>query len=154
MDARLAEEFRALGGELRENERWTGGFGSGVVRATGRRIDAAPGGWRWFGLKAHLRNAPLEADLEIHLSTNGYVGLCRLDESTVNVCGLFRSRASAPDLNKDWKQWLTGTEGSPLQRRLAGADWVEGSFTAVAGLDPRPRARKQRTNAASATPLR
>ena len=68
-------------------------FGEGIVRATGRRAQPAENGSRWFGLKAHARNVPLTADLEMHVSPRGYVGLCRVDGGVVNVCGLFRRRA-------------------------------------------------------------
>ena len=50
LDDLLAKEFRRLGGELRENERWRGAeFSEGTLRATGRRIQPVVNGWRWFG---------------------------------------------------------------------------------------------------------
>src|SRR2546421_6119531 len=57
MDALLAAEFRRLGGDLRENARWTSReCAAGVVRAAGRRAQPRENGWRWFGLKAHVRD--------------------------------------------------------------------------------------------------
>ena len=139
MDEGLAREFQALGGSLIEGERWTGGFDPGVVRATGRRTGNDAAGWRWFGLKSHVRGARMEADVEIHLTDNGYVGLCRLDARTANVCGLFRSRSTEPDLTRTWKSRLSGGEGSTLRRRLAGAEFLDETFTAVAALSLRPQ---------------
>jgi hypothetical protein len=141
LDALLAGEFRRLGGGLRANERWLESAGEGVVRATGRRTRTAERGWRWFGLKAHARDVPLAADLEMHLLPNGYVGLCQLDGGIVNVCGLFRSRAAVPDLAKTWKSWLQGggAEDSLLRGRLAAAEFAPGSFCSVSGLWLRPQ---------------
>jgi len=91
LDAFLADEFRALGGELHENERWRGNeFGPGMVRATGRRVQPTESGWRWFGLKVHARNVALDADLEMHLAPSSYLGISRLNGGEVNICGLFR----------------------------------------------------------------
>jgi len=139
LDQFLADEFRALGGQLNQSERWRGGYGLGVVRATGHASETAPGHWRWFGLKAHIRHACLEADLEMHLVDNGYVGLCRLDNDTVNVCGLFRSHAAVPDLAANWRFWLEGSEGSILRKRLQGAEFVTDTFCSTAGLSLDPQ---------------
>jgi 2-polyprenyl-6-methoxyphenol hydroxylase-like FAD-dependent oxidoreductase len=95
LDAFLAAEFRALGGELHENERWRGNeFEPGMVRATGRRVQPTESGWRWFGLKVHARNVSLDADLEMHLSPSSYLGISRLNGGEVNICGLFRRPSS------------------------------------------------------------
>jgi 2-polyprenyl-6-methoxyphenol hydroxylase-like FAD-dependent oxidoreductase len=140
MDALLAAEFQRLGGCLRANERRPESGGEGIVRATGRRTQTAVRGWRWFGLKAHARQVQMDADLEMHLRPNGYVGLCQLGSETVNVCGLFRSRAAVPDLAQNWTSWLQGGgEDSPLRQRLAAAEFVPGSFCAVSGLRLRPQ---------------
>ena len=141
MDALLARRFIELGGELRENARWREPvFGEGVVRATGRKAQPVEGGVRWCGFKAHARRVALEADLEMHLGTDGYVGLCRLDEGRVNVCGLFRRPvAGAQDERVRWQELLQGGEGSPLRDRMAGAEFDEDSFCAVAGLPLAPQ---------------
>ena len=139
-DAVLAAEFMTLGGVLRENERWTGqGGDEGIVLASGRRQQASVGGWKWFGLKAHARNVRLKTDLEMHLAGDGYVGLCRVEEDRVNVCGLFRRRESAGDPMPDWRARLRGLPGSLLRERLGDAEWIEDSACAVAGLDLRPQ---------------
>jgi flavin-dependent dehydrogenase len=138
LDDLLAGEFQRRGGRLRQDERWREPFGQGVVRATGRRPPAASNGWRWFGLKVHARRVSLEADLELHLAPRGYVGLCRLGNGEINICGLFRSLSPVPDLAQSWPEWLTGPPDSTLRRRLADAEFLSDTFCSVAGLQPMP----------------
>src|ERR1700690_1618152 len=145
LDHALAAEFRRLGGELREDQRRReGDFGEGIVRATGRRAQAGENGSRWFGLKAHARKVALTADLEMHVSPRGYVGLCRVDGGAVNVCGLFRRRAGEGRSPQNWRDWLCGPAGSPLNQRLAAAEFDESSFCAVAGISLRPQRAEAR----------
>jgi 2-polyprenyl-6-methoxyphenol hydroxylase-like FAD-dependent oxidoreductase len=140
LDNALAEKFRELGGELIEDKRaLTENLGEGIVRATGRRAQMDPGGARWFGLKIHARGVPLAADLEMHFSPQGYVGLCRISEHDVNMCGLFRKHADENGKAKDWRKLLRGLPGSPLRERLVGAEFDEDSYCAVAGLSLRPQ---------------
>lgn len=134
LDEWLAREFQRLGGELRLGARWTGAYGTGIVRACGRRPEPAAGGWRLFGLKVHARGVELKTDLEMHFVPSGYVGLCRLAGGEVNVCGLFRSVAAVPDLARRWRDWLGGPAESVLHSRLATAAFDEDSFCTVAGL--------------------
>jgi 2-polyprenyl-6-methoxyphenol hydroxylase-like FAD-dependent oxidoreductase len=138
LDAALAKNYRERGGELLEGRRFAENFGEGVVRATGRHAQTTENGRCWFGLKAHARNVSLAADLEMHVSPRGYVGLCRLDGGVVNVCGLFRRRAGESDRSQDRFELLRGPVGSLLHRRLAAAEFDESSFCAVAGLSLRP----------------
>jgi flavin-dependent dehydrogenase len=153
LDQLLANEFQKLGGELRVGQRWpaVGVHASaspdrlkpelqpeGVVRATGRRLQTEEGGALWFGLKAHARNVPLTAGLEMHVSPRGYVGLCRVNGSRVNVCGFFRRRAGESVGPQNRRELLRGPIGSPLHQRLASAEFDEDSFCAVAGLSLRP----------------
>lgn len=139
LDAALARCFRDRGGELREGERWPESMNhAGLVQATGRRVQAGANGWRWFGLKAHVHNVELAADLEMHLLPNGYVGLCRLDKGLINVCGLFR-RHRAAGLLPSRTDMLRGPKGSRLHQRLANAAFVPDSVCAVGGLDLRPK---------------
>jgi len=154
MDHALAVEFRRLGGELLEGQRWPTVRvhasacpdrlkpelqPEGVVRASGRRLQPSEDGRGWFGLKAHAHNVPLTADLEMHVSPRGYVGLCRVDGGAVNVCGLFRRRPGADHTPRNWREWLRGPSGSPLHQRLAGAEFDENSFCAVAGISLQPQ---------------
>jgi flavin-dependent dehydrogenase len=139
LDAALAKKFRDLGGELLEGRRFTGEFGEGTVRATGRRPRTETGGARWFGLKIHARNVSLAAGLEMHVSPRGYVGLCGINGGEVNVCGLFRQLAGENGEVKNPHELLRGQPGSPLRRRLANAEFDETSFCAIAGLSLRPQ---------------
>ena len=142
MDALLAESFQQLGGELLVNTRWTSGENSeDVVHAAGRRTRSVEKNPRWFGMKAHVsRSSPvnLEADLEMHLSPDGYIGVNRINGGEVNVCGLFRARegnrqpGSRPD-------WLRGKSGSLLRERLGAAEFEPDSFCSVAGLQLKPQ---------------
>jgi 2-polyprenyl-6-methoxyphenol hydroxylase-like FAD-dependent oxidoreductase len=143
LDALLADRFRKCGGELRENQRWQAqGVHEGAIRASGRRAQPVEAGYRWFGLKVHAKHVPLEADLEMHLSGNGYVGICRLKNDEVNVCGLFRRPAKTREQVPSWQQTLLGNPGSLLHGRLSGAVLDESSFCSVAGLSLQPRSAR------------
>ena len=139
LDERLAAELARLGGELKTGVRWAGKPGEGIVRASGRRAESASNGTRLFGLKVHAIGVELEADLEMHLTPAGYVGLCRLAGGEVNVCGLFRSEGPVPDLSTQWRRWLEGNDGSVLHSRLTRATLDPGSFCTVAGLNLTPK---------------
>ena len=124
---------------MRERERFTGtDYGAGMVRATGRRIEARRTKVKWIGLKAHARRATLAADLEMHFVPGGYVGLCRLAGGAVNVCGLFAVRGPVPQLAARWKEFLRGPAGSILRERLQRVEFVEESFCAVSSLSLLP----------------
>jgi flavin-dependent dehydrogenase len=138
LDTALAKTFRELGGELRTGERWLAQkLEEGVVSATGRRARPVEAGWRWFGLKMHARSVALEADLEMHVARDSYVGLCRLANGEVNVCGLFRRRTNQPGAGEAMN-WLRGERDSLLFQRLKAAEFDEESFSAVAGLSLHP----------------
>ena len=141
LDHLLAGEFRRLGGELREQERWRGErFEEGMVRAAGRRPAKTAGtnGWRWFGLKVHARGVRLEADMEMHLAPASYVGMSWLKGGEVNICGLFRRASGAGEGALRWQEAFKGEEGSVRWQRLANAEFDEGSFCSVAGLSLAP----------------
>ena len=157
LDALLAKVFRGLAGELRENERWRDNtFGPGVVRANGRRAQAASTGWHWFGLKVHARNLPLQADLEMHTFEDGYVGLTRLPNDEVDVCGLFRRPSNGKEssirgavgtprptiptkLRRGWQEPLAKNSAFKLCTRLSGASFDETSACSVGGLSLSPQ---------------
>ena len=145
LDATLATRFRELGGDLHENERWQGTLDqAGVVMATGRKSQAVVGGWRWFGLKAHAQDVSMHADLEMHLCSSGYVGLCRQRGGVVNVCGLFRRQKTDGEAAGNWQEQLRGADGSLLRERMRQAQFVPDSFCAVAGINLKPqRAHEQ-----------
>ena len=139
LDATLTKKFHELGGEFHEGDRFAGDFAEGIVRANGRRVQTEASGSRWFGLKIHARNVPLAADLEMHVSPHGYVGLCKINDGEVNVCGLFRKCADENGEAKTRHELLLGQPGSPLRQRLANAALDESSFCAVAGLSMQPQ---------------
>jgi 2-polyprenyl-6-methoxyphenol hydroxylase-like FAD-dependent oxidoreductase len=111
----------------------------GVVWTSGRRVLPTENGWRWFGLKVHARGVELGADLEMHGSHNGYVGLCRLPGGEVNICGLFRARPGVPAHDHPAKELLKGVPGSWLHERMATAQLLPDSFCSVAGLSLLPQ---------------
>jgi len=147
LDALLAKIFQNLGGELRLNSRFPpAGPQPGVVEAAGRPRQPADAGPRWFGVKAHVTGAPtvpLAADLEVHLSAAGYVGVNRIGGGEVNVCGLLQARPGRRTGSK--LDWLRGEAGSLLQARLRTAAFDPASFCSVAGL---PLARRRAVNPA------
>lgn len=147
MDALLAGRFRGLGGELREGQRWRDAADhEGLVMAAGRRLQPVVDGWRWFGLKAHATGAAINADLEMHVFADGYVGLCRQPGGIVNVCGLFRRHPAAGDAAVDWQEQLLGPPGSLLRERMCDAVFVPDSFCAVAGINLQPQRAQCQTD--------
>lgn len=142
MDALLAATFQQLGGELRLRSPWTAAHGGeGIVSATGRRAQAAEKNARWFGVKAHVSHfnaIPLQADLEMHLSPEGYVGVNRINDGEVNVCGLFKARANK-QRPESKTEWLRGPSGSLLRERLGAAPFERDSFCSVAGIQLKPQ---------------
>lgn len=133
LDACLANELVRLGGDLHSETRWKGKFAEGIAAANGRRTEIKSRGLRYLALKAHIHEVSLKADLEMHLVPSGYVGLCRLQDHTVNVCGLFRVHGGDSTLAANWRSWLWGSEGSILHSRLSTGHFVENSFCATAG---------------------
>lgn len=148
MDALLATAFQELGGDLRTASRQPPDIREeGVVAATGRRLQSANDGPRWFGVKAHIADARalrLEADLEMHVSQDGYIGVNQIDEGQINVCGLFRTRADMGRIESK-TEWLRGPAGSMLQERLKGAGFDPGSFCSVAGIQLGPQRARDKT---------
>ena len=144
MDEVLATAFRRRGGELHEQERLrTDAPRAGLVRATGRRPLTDASEMKWIGLKAHAQQASLGADLEMHFVPDGYVGLCRLADDQINVCGLFAVRGPLPRLAERWQDFLRGPLGSVLHQRLADAEFDPDSFCAVSGLDLGPASARR-----------
>jgi 2-polyprenyl-6-methoxyphenol hydroxylase-like FAD-dependent oxidoreductase len=138
LDRNLAQRFQELDGELNTHCRFDGSEpGEGIVWATGRRRQASEGGFRWFGLKAHFDRVTLEADLEMHLHRDSYVGLCRLPGGRVNVCGLFR-RGRDDNEAMNLADRLRGPAGSLLHARLETAEVDLDSCCSIAGLSLSP----------------
>jgi flavin-dependent dehydrogenase len=90
LDERLSRKFQELGGLLYERSRQKPRSEDGLVWCAGR----LPAKGHWIGLKCHVLGLELHADLEMHLASNGYVGLGKVEQEKVNVCGLFRLETS------------------------------------------------------------
>lgn len=130
LDHAMAEAFTKRGGLLETGRRGDARAVPGRVLACGRRAcRQSP----WIGLKQHFRDLPLQADLEVHFGRHAYVGLTRVENSTVNVCGLFARPlpgGRAPLLDALRSRGL-----GELADRLHRAGGLEGTACAVAGLD-------------------
>jgi flavin-dependent dehydrogenase len=128
LDAGLAETFVLLGGELETGCRREAVPREGRIMACGHRpTSASP----WMGLKQHFRGLALGDDLELHLGRDAYVGLTRVEDDTVNVCGLFSRRGGGGELVEKCRR--AGLDH--LAERLHEAHPYEDSRCAVAGLD-------------------
>lgn len=132
LDARLATAFVAAGGQLKTNTRVaTDKINEGCVVTTGRRRAQS----KWIGLKIHALNLSLERDLELHLGTDAYIGLTRVEDGRVNICGLFRRRSLSFKGAALIISYLNATNLSALAQRLIAASLDENSFSAVAAVD-------------------
>jgi 2-polyprenyl-6-methoxyphenol hydroxylase-like FAD-dependent oxidoreductase len=132
LDERLMLLFESLGGILRTAMRARPDPQEGFVWAAGRRATKG----RWLGLKAHIRALPMNADLEMHLGTNGYAGLAGIEDDWINVCGLFKINRTIDAKSQDLlPAYLEAGGNIVLAELLRRADWREGSFSAVAGFE-------------------
>lgn len=133
LDQRLADAFVSAGGELRTHSRIpVDSAPIGRVFAHGRR--AAPES-AWLGLKVHAYNLRLSAPLELHLGDRAYVGLCAVDNDTVNICGLFHRRAGLEiDRASALPAYLRASGLPDLADRLTGAELDPESHSAVSAL--------------------
>ena len=128
LDQNLQQTFTELGGRLVTQSRIEPG--TGIIWATGR--PKRPGSW--LGLKFHVSNLNLTHDLEMHMGATGYLGLARIENHLVNVCGLFQShtvtKAKGPAL---LIAHLRAGGLQTLADRLDAADIDASSFCGVAG---------------------
>jgi len=127
LDDHLQRRFRDLGGTLLTNSRIPPA--PGVIWAAGRPRRRS----QWLGLKCHARNLKLSHDLEMFTSTGGYIGLAKIEDSRVNICGLFKRRQ--PSGAKGSALLLSILRQSSLDAladRLEAADLDEESFCGVA----------------------
>ena len=100
------------------------------------------------GIKAHARNITLSADLELHFSDAGYVGLSRQSGETVNVCALFVRKSALRSDNpakRNWPEMFAPEMGSALRERLRQATFEATTFASVAGIS----LRREKAQAAS-----
>lgn len=130
LDEVLSRQLRAHGGVISQNSRVTPVPAVGLVWTAGRRPAKGP----WIGLKAHVRAEKLDHSLEMHLGSQGYIGLVAVEDGWVNVCGLFRvipelARGSEPLL----LSYLRHNGLEELATRLQRVTWRQHSESAVAG---------------------
>jgi len=133
LDQRLARELIERGGNLETNCRSPRNHAPpGQVDCAGRQPRS---GSQWIGLKCHLEDFPLEEDLEMHMSTGGYVGLSRIERKRVNICGLFRKTGLRPSDDFPFIfRYLYSCGFHKLLIRLEQARVVAGSECSVAAL--------------------
>lgn len=99
LDYRLSRNFRNLGGQLEVETRFTQNHAKeGHVWTVGRLVDSSS---PWIGLSLHSQNIQLTHDLEIHFGEHCYVGLTRIEDNIVNLCGLFKKRPSIAAKKQD-----------------------------------------------------
>jgi hypothetical protein len=93
-----------------------------------------PAKGHWIGLKCHLLGLELVADLEMHLASIGYVGLGRVEQGKINVCGLFRLDAGHSGKGIEiFEKYLRAGGLGALAGRISSARADEKSFLGVAG---------------------
>jgi flavin-dependent dehydrogenase len=132
LDARLAGRFESAGGNLQTGCRVPlEGDRPGMVWTTGHRPKRAP----FLGLKAHVRGLHLTADLEMHLTNWGYIGLCKIDDAVVNICGLFKRRSIQNRSHSILLDYIRACGSEDLGSSLVSCEILEESSCAVAGLD-------------------
>lgn len=138
LDARLADAFVAAGGQLRLHTRVSDltDHPGRIVTTGRRRLARSP----WLGLKIHVADLPLSDDLELHLGADAYVGVTRVAENRVNICGLFRQRPLAAPGAQLLLAYLSETGLGSLATRIARATILPDSFSAVAALNFDPPA--------------
>ena len=128
LDQSLQRDFTNSGGTLKTESRILAG--EGVVWAAGRvRTDGI-----WIGVKCHVRELSLADDLEMHIASNGYIGLAKVEEGIVNVCGLFRKQKGIGGKDALF-QCLRAGGLSDLADRISSAAPDPDSFCAVAGFE-------------------
>lgn len=133
LDDRLQERFRELGGTLVTGSRLEADMvgQEGLVWAAGRPRRNS----EWVGLKCHFLDLTLTHDLEMHVGRSGYVGLARIEEGRVNVCGLFRKRETSGTKGVQLLHHYLGELGlADLSGRIAKASADVRSFCGVAGI--------------------
>lgn len=131
LDLRLRDLALSLGANIRTTSRIRPvPSRPGIVWAAGRR--PAPG--KWLGLKAHVRDLPLTAHLEMHNGPIGYLGITPVEDGWNNICGLFHVRPDLPERHSQLLPAYLHLNGNHhLADHLASATWRPGSFTAIAG---------------------
>lgn len=133
LDQRLSKAFVENGGQLRlRTRRQPTKDPSGTVRCDGRQASKSD----WIGLKLHCSGLETEADLELHLGDQGYVGLSKIEGRRVNVCGLFKRRPQLKAKRADWLcRYLEHVGLGPIAERLYATEIFADSHCGVAGVE-------------------
>jgi menaquinone-9 beta-reductase len=151
LDARVAAAFVAAGGELKTHTRVAEtDTPEGRVYAAGRKRQ----GPFWVGLKVHVGNLELVNDFEVHLGERCYVGLSRIEDGDINVCGIFAPQEHAAQGIEILHSYLEAAGLSELSRRIRAAKPDPASFCSTAAtLGDRsiPHSEKVRIGDACAT---
>ncbi|WP_142525599.1 NAD(P)/FAD-dependent oxidoreductase [Methylacidimicrobium cyclopophantes] len=133
LDARLAERFQQLGGELHLGERVAAPSEKGRVVATGRPRGEA----RWLGIRIELAAASPRADLEMHFGKRGYAGLASTGRGRANLCALLEGsafpRQGALSRIEFFSACLEERGLGSLAELLGRGEPLPESFVAVAG---------------------
>ncbi len=136
MDAIMASCYRGLGGDLKLNQRCPlprSYSKADTVLATGRlpnmKRETALLGYKW-----HVENLTLEADLEMHFTAQGYVGLCRVEHNKVNICGLTKVNGTLMNIKKEWRLFLLQHLHQRRREAVIASDMVPGSLCFTSGL--------------------
>ena len=132
LDQRLRDRAEALGATVRSSVRCNPEPRDGLVWTAGRR----PRNGTWIGLKAHFKNLPTSADLEMHAGRNGYAGLAPVEDGWTNVCGLFRIDRAISALGAELlPAYLVAGGNANLADLLRTGEMRAGSFSAMAGFE-------------------
>lgn len=136
LDRDLAKLFKKLGGKLYEGKRVNREDmeKEGLVLGVGKK--KSRGDTRWIGLKVHLKDMDgAEIDgLEMHVGKAGYIGLCGVEASRMNCCGLFKVDKSLKGKGSELiLNYLQANGLKRLAERIALGHVDEASFSAIAG---------------------
>lgn len=132
MDQRLSNLLLKTGGEIRERSRLSPEAAPGRVWTAGRRLQKESD---WLGLKAHFIGLVMRDGLEMHLGDEGYVGLTPVEDGRVNVCGLFKRRATCEGKGSArLLSYLSACGLTDLVERLREVPADESSVTGVSGI--------------------
>lgn len=138
LDQSMAGKFIQAGGLLETGERANRKDSKpGWVDCGGRRPQPNS---EWLGLKGHFKQFDQSADLEMHMSPNGYVGICRVEGSRYNLCGLFRKAGLKPGADRPLVlDYLKHCGFDALLERIDTGSHVAGSACSVAAMSYRPQ---------------
>lgn len=134
LDFRLAQKFQQIGGNLLTASRFSSPESQeGIITATGRKVHKRS---PWIGLSLHCEVLPLSHDLEIHLGQHGYIGLSRIENNRVNMCGLFRKQTGITAKKSDLLLAYLKINGlQQLRDRIENSKIVEESVVGISHLD-------------------